>query len=156
MVLGMIIGAATWSSVFNHQSGTGAFVWPAGESRNKKTTALLLKSVETGLRLYNDDMGHYPSAHVFGRPGAEEEEGGLEALRVKPNFSDRKIAEKWNGPYLEEEPRDAWGNKLNYQLTLPGTPEYQQTPYKLWSNGPDGMDGTADDINNWSSEGATN
>jgi general secretion pathway protein G len=118
---------------------------PAGEGAKKKTSALLLKSVKTALSLYNNDIGHYPS----------EEEGGLEALRTKPNFSDEKIAEKWNGPYLEEEPRDAWSNKLNYQLTPPGTPEYQQTPYKLWSNGPDGMDGTADDIKNWSDETTT-
>jgi general secretion pathway protein G len=118
---------------------------PAGEGAKKKTSALLLKSVKTALSLYNNDIGHYPS----------EEEGGLEALRVKPNFSDEKTGEKWNGPYLEEEPRDAWGNKLNYQLTPAGTPEYQQTPYKLWSNGPDGMDGTADDIKNWSDETAT-
>jgi general secretion pathway protein G len=118
---------------------------PAGEGARKKTSALLLKSVKTGLSLYNNDIGHYPS----------EEEGGLDALRIKPNFSDEKIAEKWNGPYLEEEPRDAWSNKLNYQLTPPGTPEYQQTPYKLWSNGPDGMDGTADDIKNWTDETAT-
>jgi general secretion pathway protein G len=118
---------------------------PAGEGAKKKTTALLLDQLETGLSMYNNDVGHYPT----------EEEGGLDALRTKPNFSDEKIAEKWNGPYLKKEPRDAWGNKLNYQLTPAGSPEAQQTPYKLWSNGPDGMDGTADDIKNWTDETAT-
>jgi len=130
MVLGMIMGAAVWSWNFSDYGGRS-------EGAKKKTTALLLKSVKTGLSLYNNDIGHYPT----------EEEGGLRALCIKPDFSDEKTAEKWNGPYLEEEPRDAWGNNLNYQLTPFGTLENQHSPYKLWSNGPDGMAWTADDIN---------
>jgi type II secretory pathway pseudopilin PulG len=35
---------------------------------------------------------------------------------------------------------DGWGKELNYS----STPPYQS--YKLWSNGPDGISGTADDI----------
>ena len=60
------------------------------------------------------------------------------------------MGQNWRGPYLKEEPTDAWGNKYNYQISQPGTPEADLTPYKLWSNGPDGMDGTDDDIKNWS------
>ena len=104
------------------------------------TTKIKLKQVETALEAYNVNIGHYPN----------EQEGGLEALRVKPSFDNEAMGQNWRGPYLKEEPTDAWGVKYNYQLSQPGTPEADLTPYKLWSNGPDGMDGTDDDIKNWS------
>jgi hypothetical protein len=89
----------------------------------REATSLLFRNVQTGLCLYHEDIGHYPS----------EEEGGLKALWIKPNFSDEKVAAKWGGPYLEKEPPDGWANKVHYQPPgAPGTPEYG-TPYKLWS-----------------------
>jgi general secretion pathway protein G len=104
------------------------------------TTKIKLKQVETAIEAYNVNIGHYPN----------EQEGGLEALRTKPSFDTEATGQNWRGPYLKEEPTDSWGNKYNYQLSQPGTPEADQTPYRLWSNGPDGMDGTEDDIRNWS------
>ncbi|MBM4018759.1 MAG: type II secretion system protein GspG [Planctomycetes bacterium] len=104
------------------------------------TTKLKMKSIETALEAYNVNIGHYPN----------EQEGGIDALRTRPAFDTEQLNEMWRGPYLKEDPRDAWGNKYNYQVTQAGTPEADQTPYRLWSNGPDGMDGTDDDIKNWS------
>ena len=78
----------------------------------------------------------------------------LTALRVKPTFENEQIGEMWRGPYLKKEPRDAWGNVINYELNVAGTDEAQAQPYRLWSNGPDGVDGTEDDINNWAAEDA--
>jgi general secretion pathway protein G len=106
------------------------------------TTRIKLKNIETALEAYNINIGHYPT----------DEEGGLGALLTKPAFADETIAAQWRGPYLKEDPRDAWSNKFNYQVTQAGTPEADQTPYKLWSNGPDGTDGTDDDIKNWSDQ----
>lgn len=83
----------------------------------READRLLFQTVQTGLRLYYDDVGHYPS----------EEEGGLKALWIKPNFSDEKIAEKWQGPYLPGEPREGWADKLHYEPASPGM------PHKLWS-----------------------
>ena len=104
------------------------------------TTKLKMKSIETALEAYNVNIGHYPN----------EQEGGLQALLVKPTFDNEATAEKWRGPYLTEDPTDAWGNKYNYQLQEATTADVSAKPYHLWSNGPDGMDGTEDDIKNWS------
>ena len=51
-------------------------------------------------------------------------------------------------PYLDEFPKDAWGQALNYD---PGSAAGSNTP-RIWSNGPNGQneDGGGDDINNWS------
>ena len=104
------------------------------------TTKAMIKEIESAMETYNMHIGHYPN----------EEEGGIGALLTKPTFQTETLGEKWSGPYLKQEPVDVWGNKLNYQLSQPGSPEAQQTPFRLWSNGPDGMDGTEDDIRNWS------
>jgi general secretion pathway protein G len=116
------------------------------EKAKKDTTGLLLGEVETAINLYENNIGHYPT----------EEEGGLNALLTKPTFEDEVIAEQWQGPYLEKEPRDAWGRPLTYEFVgATGTAaETGDEPYHLWSNGPDGQSGTEDDIKNWSDEKA--
>jgi len=112
------------------------------EGAKKDTTKALVQSVANALDFYNMHIGHYPS----------EEEGGLQALLTKPAFDSEALAEKWRGPYLKQEPVDSWGNKLNYQLNQAGTTDAAQQPYRLWSNGADGMDGTEDDIKNYQDE----
>jgi general secretion pathway protein G len=99
-----------------------------------------IMSFETALDAYNLNIGHYPN----------EQEGGLQALLIKPAFDSEATSEKWRGPYLKEDPADAWGNKFNYQLQEATSTDPAAKPYHLWSNGPDGMDGTEDDIKNWS------
>ena len=108
------------------------------------TTKLLINNVATQMDLYNMHIGHYPT----------EEEGGLAAMRTKPQFADEKLADKWRGPYLKENPVDAWGHALNYEVVSPGSDEALTTPFKISSNGPDGQAGTDDDIKSWSDETA--
>jgi len=136
IVLGLLIAAAVGGLMFF------AFSQVKDEAQQGRIdmTKLKMKSMETALEAYSVNIGHYPT----------EQEGGLEALRIKPAFNNQQLAEQWRGPYLREEPRDAWGNKFNYRVTRPGTSEADQTPYRLWSNGPDGMNDTDDDIKNWS------
>ncbi len=131
-IIGMLAGVAIVSLV-----GTR-------EGAKIDSTKAMLSSIETALETYNMHVSHYPS----------EEEGNLTALRVKPTFENEQIGEMWRGPYLKKEPRDAWGNVINYELNVAGTDEAQAQPYRLWSNGPDGVDGTEDDINNWAAEDA--
>ena len=54
-------------------------------------------------------------------------------------------------PYLNEYPKDPWGQRLNYELTTDSNAAGAQRP-RIWSNGPDGKNdnGSGDDINNWS------
>ncbi len=56
-------------------------------------------------------------------------------------------ASHWDGPYVStlELLNDPWNRP--YQYRYPGVHSLQS--YDLWSVGPDGVNGTADDISNW-------
>jgi general secretion pathway protein G len=91
---------------------------------------------KTALQTYQLAMGDYPSTAQ-----------GLRALRYSP--SDAPNANKWDGPYLDADvPLDPWYNP--YQYLYPG----QRNPdsFDVWSFGPDCVNGTDDDIGNWTQE----
>lgn len=53
---------------------------------------------------------------------------------------------KWKGPYMDKAvPKDPWGG--DYKLKSPGT--HNPHGVDVWSAGPDGADGTEDDVGNW-------
>ena len=117
------------------------FVLPQQEGAEKNTTRLLLNQVSSALDTYRLNMGHYPT----------EEEGGIDALLIKPTFESERMAERWKGPYLKPGTRleDPWGNKLVYEVvdrSLESTDNTASLPYKLSSVGPDGQPETDDDI----------
>ena len=86
------------------------------------------------LELYRMNVGTFP----------EE----LRELVERPQ--DDEKAARWRGPYITDlsNLKDAWGRDLNYRF--PG--EVNEDRYDLWSNGPDGEEGTDDDIGNWTKE----
>ncbi|MFQ5490836.1 MAG: type II secretion system major pseudopilin GspG [Phycisphaerae bacterium] len=93
-------------------------------------------NIGRSLQKYRMDVGVYP-----------ETDEGLEALFTIPSSVDEESG-KWKGPYLEgtpEELKDPWTGEFQYRS--PG--EFNEDSYDLWSNGPDGKDGTDDDIKNW-------
>lgn len=67
----------------------------------------------------------------------------LNELVDKPG--DSKVAERWRGPYLDRKAVDPWDNE--FKIAVPG--KHNAESYDVWSVGPDGQDGTADDIGNW-------
>lgn len=69
----------------------------------------------------------------------------LDGLVNKP--SDSRLAEKWAGKYIDKVPKDPWGN--DYRFAAPG--KHNADSFDVWSLGPDGQDGTDDDIGNWGS-----
>lgn len=85
-------------------------------------------NISVALDLFELDNGRYPTT-----------EESLNALLTKPGS-----AKNWNGPYLKKKPLDPWGNE--YKYACPGT---HSNDYDLYSSGPDGSDGTSDDITNW-------
>jgi type II secretion system protein G len=88
---------------------------------------------EAPLELYKLDCGSYPTTKQ-----------GLSALRNRP--ADLSNPEKWNGPYLAKDVElDHWNHP--YKYTSPG--KHNPDSYDIWSLGPDGIDGTDDDIGNW-------
>ena len=90
------------------------------------------QSMQAPLAAYKIHMGDYPTTAQ-----------GLQALITPP--ADK--AERWCGPYLQENklPTDPWGEP--YQYRYPGVKNKDR--YDLWSKGPDKTDGTEDDIGNW-------
>ena len=97
--------------------------------RQARSQIGLLKSP---IDMYQLDLNQYPP--------------DLEALRtLPPNLTNQT---KWNGPYTEAIPVDPWGQP--YQYMAPG--RIRQDSYDLWSLGPDGQDGTDDDIGVWQTE----
>ncbi len=66
---------------------------------------------------------------------------GLSALVERPTAE--PMPERWK-VLIEEVPLDPWGRP--YQYASPAT--RSDDDYDLWSFGPDGIDGTADDLGN--------
>lgn len=59
------------------------------------------------------------------------------------------VEEDWQGPYLSKGvPKDPWGTEYAYRQ--PG--QYNEYGYDLHSYGPDGLNGTEDDITNWTED----
>jgi general secretion pathway protein G len=102
-----------------------------GEDARKAAAKGQISAFETCLDMYEADNGAYPTTTQ-----------GLEALRNEPSPKPRN----WRGPYMKKElPVDPWGKA--YQYKSPGT--HHPTGCDIWTCGPDGMDGTDDDIGNW-------
>jgi general secretion pathway protein G len=97
--------------------------------QEKVAKIFVQETARTGMATFRLDTGNYPS-------GSQ----GLAALVQKPAGE-----EDWRGPYLDAIPDDPWGNPYQYQF--PGT--RSNKGYDVWSYGPDGTNGTEDDIGNW-------
>ncbi|HEX6985549.1 MAG TPA: type II secretion system major pseudopilin GspG [Planctomycetaceae bacterium] len=96
-----------------------------------------IRALENTMRMYAiDHDGTFPQ-------GGQEEM--LTAL-MQPRDRDGNEMK----PYLESQPKDAWGRVLNYRYPGTNQPQGVDKP-DIWSNGPNGQneDGSGDDVNNW-------
>ncbi|MHC4294126.1 MAG: type II secretion system major pseudopilin GspG [Planctomycetota bacterium] len=101
-------------------------------SADKDSARLLVNQTAEAVNLYQVTMRKLP-----------ESDEGLQALVTKP--SDEREAERWDGPYLKNAriPVDPWGNELKYErLDTSG----EGPPFRVFSYGPDGREGSEDDI----------
>ncbi|RIK79168.1 MAG: type II secretion system protein GspG [Planctomycetota bacterium] len=89
---------------------------------------------KAALERYSLDMRKFPTS-----------EEGLASLIEKPAEDEKN---QWDGPYLDtpDLPKDPWNNDYRYEF--PPKQGQGDSP-DLWSLGPDGEDGTDDDIVNW-------
>lgn len=103
------------------------------ELARKRAAVTYIKTLANTLESYALDINGYPTI----------EDGGLGALVNCP--AGREDA--WGGPYLKDTATtiDPWGHE--YQYACPGTRAGK--PFEIWSFGPDGIDGTDDDIGSW-------
>lgn len=102
-----------------------------GKTREARITAarLQIESLSLALDNFEMDNGCFPTT-----------EQGLEALRTRPDN-----ASNWKGPYIKRRiPLDPWGKPYVYR-----SPGVQNIDYDLFSFGPDGAEGTEDDITTW-------
>lgn len=116
-------------------AGAAVGVYQGRQEKSKRDTTLLyVKSLANYLDMYQLDVGRFPTT-----------EQGLDALLTCP--SDVPDPGKWGGPYIRDNAQtlDPWQNP--YQYVSPGT--RSRDGYDVWSFGPDGIDGTDDDIGNW-------
>ncbi len=101
---------------------------------DKDSTQLLVNNTASAVEMYQVHMNAVP-----------EDDDGLTALIEKPD--DESDAEKWAGPYLKpaQIPLDSWGNELKYEKIDRDEDDYGPE-FKVFSYGPDGDEGTDDDI----------
>jgi general secretion pathway protein G len=83
------------------------------------------------LESFSLDLGDFPSSSA-----------GLTALVSSAGDAQ---SSKWQGPYMDKIPLDPW--ERPYQYANPG--RHNSNSFDVWSLGPDGADGTDDDIGNW-------
>jgi general secretion pathway protein G len=102
-----------------------------GRSEQARMTAAhadIYGGIKSSLDAFEVDNGFYPKS--------------LQDLIAQPSN-----AKNWRGPYFDPPklPIDPWGNPYVYYY--PG--KHNTTSYDLLSVGPDGKEGTSDDIGNW-------
>ena len=90
------------------------------EIKAQKASELMLSNLETAILVYELDTGHLPASldHLLAARGIDN----------------------WHGPYLKDKVADdPWEHRIIYS---PGS----NTTFTLTSIGPDGINGTEDDI----------
>ncbi|KCZ87184.1 MULTISPECIES: type II secretion system major pseudopilin GspG [Hyphomonas] len=107
-------------------------VAPVGEQSRVGKVRADIAAFESALEMYSLDMYAYPSA-----------DAGLAALKTPPAGAD--VATYRPGGYIKRLRDDPWGNPYHYDV--PG--QRSGGGYDVYSSGPDGKPGTADDIGNW-------
>lgn len=103
------------------------------DKATKQIAQVQMRGIKGGMELFRLDFNRYPT-----------EEETVEVLWNKDLLDPDADTAVWK-QYLEEAvPKDQWGNEWGYETLV--NEENSQPGYKLWSNGPDGEEGTDDDI----------
>ncbi|GEM_PF-2576301 len=124
--------AGTWKEREAYVTGPerlALFSWKSDKER-REASDMDLSMLQEGLMEFKRHMERYPT-------GVE----GLDALLENPGGRD---GPKWLGPYAHHL-YDPWGRR--FRLKTPG--KHNPDFYDVWSAGPDGTDGTEDDITNY-------
>ena len=114
----------------------GTNIIGAKDQSDKDAVVITIKQLDSALQQYRLDNGRYPTT-----------EQGLQALVSAPT-SDPVPRRYREGGYLNpaQVPVDPWGNE--YVIVSPG----EKGKIDIFSVGPDGQEGTDDDIGNWLAE----
>lgn len=98
-----------------------------------------LNSLENALDSFRIAFGRYPT-----------EDEGVEVLwsRDALDVDDESEEDAWEAFLTDPAVNDPWGNPWQYT----DQPEEDTRDYELWSYGPDGEDGTDDDVRSWNDD----
>ncbi len=101
------------------------------DKANKGTQVVQMQALKKAIQMFKADVKRLPT-----------EEEGIASLWDKSRL-DEGVAERWAGPYLDESvPKDMWGNEWIYICPAEGV----TIGFDIVSIGPDGQEGTEDDI----------
>jgi general secretion pathway protein G len=110
-------------------------LWPAKSQADIDLQRIQFDAVDSAMERFKLNMMRYPT-----------EEEGLAALWSKDAIQNDDERANWRGPYLKDPiTKDKWNHDLVYHF--PGQLRGEQY-YDLISLGPDGQEGTQDDITN--------
>lgn len=99
------------------------------EEAKKRIASADIRTLQTQLKLFRLDNDRFPNNSE-----------GINALLRKPAG-----AQGWSAPYIEKEAVDPWNQPYKYRY--PAT--RSSSEFDVYSVGPDGDDGSEDDIGNW-------
>jgi len=108
---------------------------PRGDQAKSDLQRVQLDLISNAFQQFRLDLDRWPT-----------EEEGIEVLWKQDTLEDENDYERWRGPYLEQPvTEDRWGNELLYHF--PGEIR-GESYYDLVAVGPDGEEGSDDDITN--------
>jgi general secretion pathway protein G len=93
-----------------------------------------MNTIQSAMRMFNLDYGRWPT-----------DEEGVAVLWDRNALDPDADENKWKGYLDRPMPRDRWGHEWVYRAES----ETREGYYDLFSVGPDGMEGTDDDISLW-------
>ncbi|MBM4107002.1 MAG: type II secretion system protein GspG [Phycisphaerae bacterium] len=104
----------------------------ASEKADVGNARLQLQAFEQAMEQFRAEMKRWPS-----------EDEGIAVLWTSSSLESDEDRERWGGPYLKKPaPKDLWGHEWVYRQPS----EVEGLEYDLLSVGPDGEEGTEDDI----------
>ncbi len=110
-------------------------VFGSKDTADKGIAEIELKSIRTALQQFRLDFNRFPT-----------DEEGIAVLWNKAALSADSDQTKWRVYIVEAKPNDPWGKPWGYRQRGEKAPEGM---FDLWSTGPDGEEGTPDDISAW-------
>ncbi len=107
-------------------------------SMHKGTAETLVKQVAGQVEMFQVAMRRFPT----------EDKGLQELVTVPDDEAQAKLWKDGSGPFLKDGmvPKDPWGNELKYKNLESSSAGGTGPAFLVYSCGPDGQDGTEDDI----------
>ena len=141
----VVLGAIVWMVWYDMNKGYTAS--PVDEGGSQSVRDLSSRDVQADIRRTRETV--QPDGFLGSYFTRFHRRAGRHPARLKELFERPPDLppSRWDGPYLSTPDllNDAWGRPYHY--LCPG--KYNKDSYDLWSVGPDGVNGTADDIGNW-------